>query len=141
VNRLIAAVLCLVACVASSAQAQTYDPRIAYVQNAGNQNSIVLANQDGSRSITVFSSRKAVGGVDFAPGGGRVAFNELDVLKVLTYTVSNSGIAVTGITTIEASTGFADFSPDGTKLIYVGNTSTTPDVRVVPWIGGASTSS
>jgi len=83
-----------------------------------------------------------VSGVDFAPSGGRIAFSELGTLKVLAYTASSSGIAVASVTTLPASgTGDPDFSPDGSKIIYVfgGDATTTSQVRVVSASGGPYT--
>ncbi len=133
-RRLVVAALMLAASIAS--WAQTYDPRVAYVTSARNLQSIVLANQDGARAVTVYSSKKALSGVDFAPGGGSITFSESGTLKVLAYTVSSSGIVVNGVTTLALSAGEPDFSPEGTKILYVGNMMATPDVREIPANGG-----
>jgi hypothetical protein len=130
-RRLLIAAAILVATVSSWAQA--YDPKIAYVQSSRNLASIVLANQDGGKAATVYSSRRPISGVDFAPGGGRIAFSEFGTLKVLAYTASSSGIVVGSVTTLASSAGDPDFSPDGSQIIYVfsGDATTTSQVRVI----------
>lgn len=137
-HRLIVAAIMLAASVGSWAQG--YDPKLAYVASARNMQSIVLANQDGTKAVTVYSSKGALSGLDLAPGGGRLAFSELGTLKVLAYTASSSGIVVSGVTALVPSgAGEPDFSPDSSKVLYVGNLTATPDVREVPAGGGTPT--
>jgi hypothetical protein len=136
-HRLIASALMLLASLACVAQ--TTDPRtVAYVQSARNSANIILAKQDGSKAVTVYSTRGLAGGIDFAPGGGRIAFNDLGALKVLTYTETSSTATATGVTTIVPSgADFPDFSPDGTKVLYrYGDNVTPTQVREISASGG-----
>jgi Tol biopolymer transport system component len=128
--------------VGLGARAQAYDPAVSYTTLAGNSSVIVLTNQDGSKPVTVFSSKRALSGVNFAPGGGRIAFSEQGVLRLLTYSASNSGVSVSSVLTLDSSPGGAaapDFSPDGSRVLYVGNVFGTPEIRVIPSTGGAYT--
>jgi hypothetical protein len=137
-HRLIASALMLLASLACVAQ--TTDPRtVAYVQSARNSANIILAKQDGSKAVTVYSKRGVAGGIDFAPGGGRIAFNDLGALKVLTYNETSSTATATGVTTLVPSgAGFPDYSPDGTnKILYrYGDNSTPTQVREISASGG-----
>jgi Tol biopolymer transport system component len=136
-RRWIVAVFVMAASVGSWAQG--YDPRVAYSTLAGNATSIVLANQDGSKAVKVYSSKTALSGLDFAPGGGRIAFSEFGVLKVLAYSASLAGIAVGGVTTLDPTSGSEapDFSHDGDNILYIGNTPATREVRMVAAGGGS----
>jgi hypothetical protein len=125
----------LLATASVSAQS-AYDPQVAYTQEAGRTFHLYLANADGSHAVRVASVTGPIAGVDFAPGGGRIAFADQQGLKVLSYVASNAGIAVTGIQTLVSGRhGGPDFSPDGTRLLYY---SCSPcGFRVVPASGGA----
>ncbi len=101
--------------------AQTsYDPKIAYTQAAsGKSTYLYIANSDGSRAVRVATSSN-INSVDFAPGGGRLAFSDNQGIKLLRYTASNSGITVTSLQTLVAGSFLSspDFSSDGNRIIY-----------------------
>jgi hypothetical protein len=101
-----------------------YNPRIAYTQEAGKSFNLMLANADGSRAVQVASYKGYIHRVDFAPGGGRLAYATPEGIRVLDYTASNTGIVVTQSRLLVANPANGpraeqpDFSPDGTKLIF-----------------------
>jgi Tol biopolymer transport system component len=139
-RHLLLAALLYAASLASWAQA--YNPTVAYTKMSGTTLSIFLANEDGSRAVPVYSTKKAIGAIDIAPGGGRIAFSQPDGLRVLSYTASNSGIAVGSITLLDSGiVGAVDFSPDGSRIIYAVHptTASTKEIRVVSATGGAHT--
>jgi hypothetical protein len=128
---------CLFATTIASA-ATAYDPTVAYVQLSGNSANLYVANADGSHAIRLASGYKAISGIDFAPGGGRIAFADRQGLKVVTYTASNSGITVNS--TVQLSSGIfgsPDFSSDGTRILYYQVTAPV-GFRAIPASGGAS---
>lgn len=114
-----AIVLAVLATSAAWAQT-TYDPRVAYTQPAsGKSVYLYLANADGTRAVRVATATN-INSVDFAPGGGRIAFSDSQGIKLLSYTASNSGIVVTS-TQLLVSGAFLqapDFSSDGSRIIY-----------------------
>jgi dipeptidyl aminopeptidase/acylaminoacyl peptidase len=121
-----------------------YDPKIAFTQVSGNTQYLYLANADGTRAVRAATvGRDAYGfpgnihGVDFAPGGGRIAYTDSSGLTVLTYTASNSGIRVDRRDLLVAGryVNSPDFSPDGSRILY-----RDPDMgamRVVGVSGGS----
>lgn len=138
-------IFALAALAASTSLAQTsttYDPKIAYTQLSSRTCSVYVANADGSRAWRLGTAVGNIIGVDFAPGGGRVAFSDSQGLKVISYTAGNSGIQVTGVqlavNTINGQPGRPDFSPDGTRIMYQTSSNTAPNtIRVVTVPGGA----
>lgn len=138
----LATLLALLSCATAGA-ATLYDPQVAYVQTSGGSSNLMVANADGSRAVKVAGVRGGIFAVDFAPGGGRLAYLDAQGLKVLSYVASNTGVTVTGtVTLVNAGTGIGidapDFSPDGTRLAYVHSTNTMPQaVRVVSATDGA----
>lgn len=131
----------LAACLLSTAiasAATAYDPTVAYVQLSGNAANLYVANADGSHAVRVATGYKSINGLDFAPGGGRIAFTDRQGLKVVTYTASNSGITVNS--TVQLSSGIfgsPDFSSDGTRILYYQGTAPV-GFRAIPASGGAS---
>jgi hypothetical protein len=127
----------------SAGAATLYDPQVAYTVVSGASTNLMLANADGTRAVKVASYRGLLTAVDFAPGGGRVAYLDGQGIKVLSYVASNTGITVTGVVTVApASSGVSpdapDFSPDGTRLAYVQTSNSTPQaVRIVSAATGA----
>lgn len=101
---------------------QGYNPEIAYTQVAGKSATLYLANRDGTKAVAVYSvptKTRHLGAPDFAPGGGRIAFVDTGSLKVLSYTVTPTGISVTD--TITLDNGYVDspdFSPNGNSILY-----------------------
>lgn len=124
-----------------------YDPKIAYTKVSGSSQELYLANADGTRAVRVATvGRDPYGfpgnihGLDFAPGGGRIAYTDATGLTVLTYTASNSGIKVDRRDLLVPGRYVysPDFSPDGTRIIYKTSSNSTPNtIRVVTVPGGA----
>lgn len=139
--RLIASLALLLAATAASGQT-AYNPTVAYTQLAGSTTYLYLANGDGSHAVRVASSANGFGGIDFAPGGGRIAFSDRVGLKVMAYTASNTGIVVNSVTVLVAGSylGAPDFSSDGSRILY-NNTQFSNGangIYAVPATGGTS---
>lgn len=119
----------------------TYDPKIAYTQLSGKTTYVYVANADGTGAWRLVPGVNGVSGVDFAPGGGRIAFSDSQGLKVVTYTAGNTGIQVNGVqllvNLVNGRPGPPDFSPDGTRIIYQTSSKTSPNtIRAVTVPGG-----
>ena len=146
--RLAALALSLWAATAAWAQS-AYDPKIAYTQVSGNTQYLYLANVNGDHAVRVATvGRDASGfpgnihGVDFAPGGGRIAYSDAGGLTVLSYTASNTGIKVDRRDLlVPAAYGTyispPDFSPDGSRILY-GTNKPSSSFRAIPTGGGSS---
>lgn len=137
--RAIAFAITLLAATGASAQS-AYDPQVAYVQLSGNTSYIYLANQDGTHAVRLVAGVRGISGIDFAPGGGRIAFTDHQALKVVSYSASSSGIRVDRIDQrVTGVFGPPDFSPDGSRILYYqSGTATTPGgVLAVPSTTGA----
>lgn len=122
--------------------AQAYNPTVAYVKLSGTTLQLFLANGDGSRAVMVYSTKKAIGAVDFAPGGGKIAFSQQDGLKLLPYSATDTGITAGPITVLDQGiVGTVDFSPDGSRIIYTVNPTTNSStvIRMIPVAGGSPT--
>ena len=146
--RLAALALSLLAATAAWAQS-AYDPKVAYTQVSGNTQYLVLANVDGTHAVRVATvGRDANGfpgnihGVDFAPGGGRIAYSDAGGLTVLSYTASNAGIKVDRRDLLVPAAygtmiGPPDFSSDGSRILYGTNTPSW-SFRAIGSAGGSS---
>ena len=132
--------LAMLAVPAALAQTSTtYDPKIAYTQISGQTNYLYLANADGSRAVRVATATGDINGVDFAPGGGRIAFSDRAGLKVVSYTASNTSITVNSVVTlVGARVAPPDFSDDGNRILYYQSATTVEPsgFRAVPAAGG-----
>ena len=103
----------------------------------GKGTKLVLANENGSNQMTIYTSSTSFR-FDLAPRGQRqVAIvdgsSSSSVLKLLTYTI-NSGVYVqSSLQTLAASRSGSnvDFSPDGTKIAYVCCSNGTTEKLVV----------
>lgn len=129
-----------IALLASSpllAQTTAYDPKIAYVLPSGKTQYLYLANGDGSHAVRTVAGVGNISGVDFAPGGGRIAFSDGAGLKVVSYSASNAGVQVAGTQLLVSRTvaggipGPPDFSSDGTRLIFQFSSNTLPNALQV----------
>jgi len=141
-RRLLASILAVVA--SASALAQTaYDPRLAYVTTSGKNSYVNVANRDGTHAVRLFTDANDINGVDFAPGGGRIAITDRAGLKLLAYTASNAGVHLDAVTTLVSAPvlGSPDFSDDGTRILYyriaqVSVPGEPTGFRLVPASGG-----
>ena len=129
-------VLALAGCPGLAFAQTTYDPAIAYTQAQGKTTNLYVANADGSRAVKVASGTN-INAIDFAPGGGRVAYSSSDGLRVVSFSASTSGVAVTGNSLLVAGSGVygPDFSADGARILYHHSGA----YRAVPSGGGAPT--
>ena len=139
----------------AAAWGQSYNPKIAYTKYEGTSDNLYLANADGSSPVIVYrANRVRLGGIDIAPTNattpavGRIAFIQSGVLKILSYTVSATGITAT-VPTVLDSTGAPyqgaknpDFAPDGSKILYARDTLPGPplatEIRLIPSDGGTT---
>lgn len=113
-----------------------FNPEVAYTQVSGKSSYIYLSNQDGSNAVRIFTaSNKSITDVDIAPGGGKIAFSESGVLKLLSYSVSGSSIIVSSVVTLDSSGGEPNFSPDGSKIVYISQSSSR-QLRLISSSGG-----
>ena len=126
----------------------TYNPKIAYAQASGSTQYLYLANADGTGAVRVATvGRDANGfpgnihGLDFAPGGGRIAYSDAGGIRVLTYTASNLGIKVDRNDPLVSGPNVTspDFSPDGSRILY--RDAFSGAVRVIAASGGVPVSS
>ena len=129
-------IACAIALAFSSASlAQTaYDPQVAYTQVSGNTQYLYVANADGSHAVRVATASNGFIGIDFAPGGGQLAFVDRQGLKLLKFSASNAGVQVLSQQTLvgvaNGQPGPPDFSPDGTRILYSAMPNTTYAVSV-----------
>jgi hypothetical protein len=137
-RHLLLAVLMYAASLASWAQPDPFT--VAYTKMSGTTLYIYLAKEDGSQAVPIYSSKKSIAHIKLAPGGGKLAFIEDLDLKVLTYTVAGTKVTVNTPSTLDTSGAQSpDFSPDGTKILYVGGTRTRSDIRLINATGGSHT--
>lgn len=145
-KRLIVSLALLLAATAAWGQT-AYDPTVAYANLEGRTTNLYLANADGTHVVRVASSAKGINGIDFAPGGGRIAFHDRAAgITVLSYTASNAGIKVDTVKVVAKGPAYStpDFSSDGSRILYyaaaaAGNLyPNAPGIYVVPAAGGNS---
>jgi hypothetical protein len=150
------ALLAVALAAASSLAQAAVDPQIAYTNFAGKDDSLYVANADGSSRFVVYKASKVrLGGIDMAPVDPldpslrRVAFVEAGVLKVVRFRLLATSISVLGVTTVDAigapyqGAMAPDFSPDGSALVYVkytpGEHGTVPSaIHLSSVAGGGS---
>jgi hypothetical protein len=127
-RRAIATLFTVLASGVAAGQA-LYDPQVAYTQESAKNYNLMLANADGSHAVKVATYKGYIHRVDFAPGGGRLAYGTLEGIRVLDYVASNTGIVVTQSRLLVSNptpgvrAEQPDFSPDGTQLIFRLGTS------------------
>lgn len=135
--RLLTAAIVMLAAAPAWGQS-AYNPEIAYTQTSGKTTSLYLANRDGSRAVRVFATPDGITGVDFAPGGNRIAFTNPKGLNVLSYSASDTGITVGPVIPLVVGiVGGPDFSPDGSRILFHQISSQVPSrYRAVNASGG-----
>ena len=125
-----------------------YKPEIAYASNKGATYSIYVANSDGTNTVAVYSE-KGVGGAApvFVPGSGsgsgQLVFMELYSVKLLTFTVTPSGVSTNSVVTLATEphlVHYVSVSPvtaAGQFVLYgVGNPDNTTTIKVISVAGG-----
>ena len=126
-----------------------YKPEIAYASNKGATYSIYVANSDGTNTVAVYSE-KGVGGAApvFVPGSGsgsgQLVFMELYSVKLLTFTVTPSGVSTNSVVTLATEphlVHYVSVSPvtaAGQFVLYgVGNPDNTTTIKVISIAGGS----
>jgi len=131
---------------------KVYQPEIAYTSNQGSTYSIYVANSDGTNAVAVYSNRGfGAGSLSFVPGSGtgsgQLVFYELYSVKLLTFTVTASGITTTSVVTLVTEPTlihYVNVSPPsaaGQFVLYgVGHPDNTTTIKVIPTAGGLPTS-
>jgi hypothetical protein len=129
---------------------KVYQPEIAYTSNQGTTYSIYVANADGTNAVAVYSNKGfGAGSLSFVPGSGngsgQLAFYELYSVKLLTFTVTASGITTNSVVTLATESTlihYVDVSPPsatGQFLLYgVGHPDNTTTIKVIPLAGGTA---
>lgn len=131
---------------------KVYQPEIAYASNQGATYSIYVANADGTNAVAVYSNKgSGAGSLSFVPGSGngsgQLAFYELYSVKLLTFTVTSSGITTSSIVTLVTEPTpihYVNVSPPsaaGQFVLYgVGHPDNTTTIKVISIAGGQPTS-
>jgi len=127
---------------------KVYQPEIAYASNQGTTYSIYVANADGTNAVAVYSNKGfGAGSLSFVPGSGngsgQLAFYELYSVKLLTFTVTASGITTSSVVTLATEPTlihYVDVSPPsaaGQFVLYgVGHPDNTTTIKVISIAGG-----
>lgn len=126
-------------------------PEIAFEQNQGSTYSLYVANADGTDPVAVYSN-KGVGPGEIAfvpgsgPGSGQLVFIQLNTIKLLTFTVTSSGIQTNSVVTLATEPHdilYVNVSPvtsAGQFVLYgAGQPDNTTIIKVIPITGGTPT--
>lgn len=128
-----------------------YQPEIAYTSPKGTTQSIYVANSDGTNAVAVYSVKGGgVGEIAFVPGSGpgsgQLVFIELYSVKLLTFTVTPSGVSTSSIVTLATEPTlihYVSVSPvtaAGQFVLYgVGHPDNTTTIKVASIAGGRPT--
>jgi hypothetical protein len=128
-----------------------YKPEIAYASNQGATYSIYVGNSDGTNAVTVYSVKGVgVGEIAFVPGSGtgsgQLVFIQLYSVKLLTFTVTPSGVSTSTIVTLATEPTLIHYlsvsavTAAGQFVLYgVGNPDNTTTIKVVSIAGGQPT--
>ena len=131
---------------------KVYQPEIAYTSNQGATYSIYVANSDGTNAVAVYSNKGfGAGSLSFVPGSGagsgQLVFYELYSVKLLTFTVTASGITTSSVVTLVTEPTlihYVNVSPPsaaGQFVLYgVGHPDNTTTIKVISIAGGQVTS-
>jgi len=131
---------------------KVYQPEIAYTSNQGSTYSIYVANSDGTNAVAVYSNKGfGAGSLSFVPGSGtgsgQLVFYELYSVKLLTFTVTASGITTSSVVTLVTEPTlihYVNVSPPsaaGQFVLYgVGHPDNTTTINVISIAGGHPTS-
>lgn len=128
-----------------------YQPEIAYTSSKGTTESIYVANNDGTNAVAIYSVKGGgVGEIAFVPGSGsgsgQLVFIEFYSVKLLTFTVTPSGLSTSSIVTLATEPTlihYVSVSPvtaAGQFVLYgVGHPDNTTTIKVVSIAGGQIT--
>jgi hypothetical protein len=128
-----------------------YQPEIAYTSLKGTTQSIYVANSDGTDAVAVYSVKGAgVGETAFVPGSGsgsgQLVFIEFYSVKLLTFTVTPSGVTTSSIVTLATEPTLIHYlsvsqvTAAGQFVLYgVGHPDNTTTIKVVSISGGQPT--
>lgn len=125
-----------------------YQPEIAYASNQGATYSIYVANADGTDAVAVYSNKGfGAGSLAFVPGtgsgSGQLVFVELYSVKLLTFSVTASGVTTTSVVTLateQTLIHYMSVSPviAGQQFVLygVGHPDNTTTIKVISIAGG-----
>ena len=128
-----------------------YKPEIAYASNQGATYSIYVANSDGTNAVAVYSVKGLPSGeLAFVPGSGtgsgQLVFIQLYSVKLLTFTVTPSGVSTSNVMTLATEPTLIHYlsvsavTSAGQFVLYgVGNPDNTTTIKVVSTAGGPPT--
>src|SRR5690348_12619128 len=128
-----------------------YKPEIAYTSNQGATYSIYVANSDGTNAVAIYSVKGVgIGETAFVPGSGtgsgQLVFIELYSIKLLTFTVTPSGVSASSIVILATEPTLIHYlsvssvTAAGQFVLYgVGHPDNTTTIKVVSTSGGSPT--
>ncbi|MEZ5558921.1 MAG: Tol-Pal system beta propeller repeat protein TolB [Pseudomonadales bacterium] len=113
-----------------------FSTRILYVlaRNAGSPNasySLEMADSDGERSRTLFSSRQPIMSASWAPDGRRIAYVSFETGRPAIVVQDIASGARELLTQFTGINGSPVFSPDGTQLAMVLSRDGDPEIYVM----------
>jgi hypothetical protein len=131
---------------------KVYQPEMAYTSRQGTTSSINVANSDGTNAVAVYSVKGiSPGELAFVPGSGQgsgqLVFIEMYSIKLLTFTVSPSGVSTNSIVTLATEPTLIHYlsvsavTSAGQFVLYgVGHPDNTTTIKVISIAGGSPTS-
>lgn len=119
----------------NASYALALDAEIAF-SKGGRSDTLHLSDQNLTSAEVYATNRNGVLlDPEIFPGGGKIAFIDSGVLKVLSYQPKGNGIEVTGVQDLASGTKgnieYLDISPDGSRIAYSAYSSTARDIVII----------